>query len=186
MKLWSIRNPHDRMPNLSDAAFSDQNKICSGHQGVLLVLEASHTHTYRFLFCQVILFLYLWVLTLCSLTWQKDIWKNVWHSRPHLCWVTSGVNIIINPLTQFISCWCFRILGNCLQILGCAMRSRVCKTEWLQRPWHFVHSGQWCLLCSSVYSKIHLKMQCLDYPHSMIQMLVSKCLLKMLLPWKYI
>ncbi len=142
MKLWSIRNPHDRMPNLSDAAFSDQNKICSVHQGVLLVLEASHTHTYRFLFCSVILFLYLWVLTLCSLTWQKDIWKNVWHSRPHLCWVTSGVNIIINPLTQFISCWCFRILGNCLQILGCAMRSRVCKTEWLQRPWHFVHSGQ--------------------------------------------
>lgn len=129
--------------------------------------NVTHTHTYRFLFCSVILFLYLRMLTLCSLTWQKDVWKTVWHSRPHLCWVMSGANIIINPLTQFISCWCFKILGNCLQILGCAMRSIVCKTEWLQRPWHFVHSGQWC---SSVYSKMMSWL-----PHSMIKMLVLKC-----------
>lgn len=125
--------------------------------GGFLVVDASHTHTHtkRFLFSSVILFLYLWVLTICSLTWQKDEWKTVWHLHPHLCWVMSGVNIIINKVTQFISCWCFRFHGNCLQILGCAMRRRVCKTTTAKTMEFCAFESMTC--CSSVYSKKNKK-----------------------------
>lgn len=100
------------------------------HQEVLLVLDVSHTLK-GFSFAQSFPFYTCGCWCSCSLTCQKDVCLTLM-STPLLSYVWW------NPLTQSISCWCFRIHENCLQILGCAMKSRVCKTERLQRPWHFL------------------------------------------------
>lgn len=100
------------------------------HQEVLVVLDASHTLK-GFSFAQSFPFHTCGCWRSCSLTCQKDVCLTL-TSTPLLSYVWW------NPLTQFISCWCFRIHGNCLQILGCAMKSRVCKIERLQKPWHFL------------------------------------------------